>query len=606
MKSFVPFVSLLLSLTAFAQESVPTFETVVEDVIFNTSDKVVIDEKTIKESRAPSITSLLSSQANVTVVSTPYQPNSIFIRGGDSSHVMIIVDGVPFYDASTIQRTFNLNSLDIKSVRRIEIIKGGQTVLYGGQALTGVIKIETIPQEFKTQTGLQGQIGTHNFRDVTATHTEALNENHAFLIRGHGAWRDAESPVLDSSETYARNNWNGDAAYAWKGAVEGNIKGTFLQDLNFSPNSSAMTGELYDTDDFEQYTRQLGASTHMKFNELPWSPRLAMSLQNSLREYTWPTIVPVDNPTGTNDDYGANLKTIRLDTTPYQGDRVSVVAGLSYLHEDFVYRAKGVEQINTFSEQRGLFTKVDYQFAPGYSLAVGGRVENWSDQDPVGTYQVGLTLFNNTKLEVASGYKIPSLFQLYSRYGNADLKAERGMQYSLLQEWNISERQNFSATLFYSEFSDLIQVTGAYPSMKYNNVSEANTRGLDLTYTFKPTPESTLLATYGYQEPRDVDNDRWLLRRPLVNGSIKYLQNWDKHSGALELVGSGSRSDRKGSSQIVTIPGYVVANAAYSYRWTDTTTFFTRLNNLADYRYQETYSYYAEGFSGSLGAEIWF
>lgn len=605
MKSFVLVLGLLLGLTAFAQESVPTFETVVKEVIFNTSDKVVIDEKTIKESRAPSITSLLSSQANVTVVSTPYQPNSIFIRGGDAGHVMIIVDGVPFYDASTIQRTFNLNSLDIKAVRRIEIIKGGQTVLYGGQALTGVIKIDTIPQEFKTQTGLQGQIGTQDFRDITATHTEALNENNAFMIRGHGAWRDAESPVLNSSQTYARNNWNGSAVYAWKGAVEGNIKGTFLQDLNFSPNASAMTSQLYDTENFEQYTRQLGASSHIQFKEVPWSPRLTMSIQNSLREYNWPTIVPVDNPDGTNDDYGADLKTLRLDITPYQSEQVSVVAGVSYLYEDFVYRAKGVEKTNTFSEQRGLFTKLDYQLAPGYSLAIGGRVENWADQDPVGTYQIGLTLFTNTKIEVTSGYKIPSLFQLYSRYGNSDLKAERGMQYSLLQEWNISDRQNFSATFFYSEFSDLIQATGSFPSMKYNNISKANTRGVDLTYTFKPTAESTLLATYGYQEPRD-DNDRWLLRRPLVNGSIKYLQNWDRHSGTLEFVGAGTRTDKKGTSQIVTIPGYVIANAAYSYRWSDTTTLFSRLNNLTDYRYEETYSFYSEGFSGSLGFEIWF
>ncbi|WII72547.1 TonB-dependent receptor [Bdellovibrio sp. 22V] len=605
MKTFFIVVSLFVALPAFAQENVPSFETVVEDVVFNTSSKIVIDEETIKESRAPSITSLLSSQANVTVVSTPFQPNSIFIRGGDASHVMIIVDGVPFYDASTIQRTFNLNSLDIKSVRRIEIVKGGQTVLYGGQALTGVIKIDTIPQEFKDQTGLMGQVGTQSFRDITATHTSALDESKAFLIRGHGAWRDAESPVLNSSETYPRNNWNAEGAYAWKGRVEGNLKGIFLQDRNFSPNASRLTNKVYDTEDFEQYTRQLGVSSHLKFNEMAWNPRLALSAQNSLREYTWPTIVPVDNPTGTEEDYGANLRTIRLDATPYAGEKLSIISGLSYIYEDFVFRNKGVEENNTFSEQRGLFTKADYQFAPGFSLAIGGRVENWSDEDPVGTYQIGVTLFKNTKLEVASGYKIPSLFQLYSRYGNPNLKAERGMQYSVLQEWQINENQNFSATLFYSEFTDLLQITGSPGNMKYDNISKSETRGIDITYTLKMTPESTVLATYGYQEPRDIQNDRWLLRRPLVNGSLKYLRNWNKHSGALEIVGSGTRSDF-GSSGVVTLPGYVVANAAYTYSWNETLNFFTRLNNLADYRYEETYSFYAEGFSGSLGAEYWF
>lgn len=601
-------VATMVTAVAAAQESIPSFETVVEDVVFNTSNKVVIDEKTIKESRAPNITSLLSSQANVTVVSTAFQPNSIFIRGGDSSHVMIIVDGVPFYDASTIQRTFNLNSLDIKSVRRIEIIKGGQTVLYGGQALSGVIKIDTIPQEFKTKTGLQVQAGTQNFRDITAVHTEALDETHAFLMRGHGSWKDAMSPVEDSDKSYAQNNWNGDAAYAWKGSVEGHLKTSFLQDLNYSPGSDRTSNRIYDTEGFETYTRQSAATAHLKFNDLAWEPRLALSMQNSLRKYEWPATTPPDmnNPTGTDQRYGANLKTARVDFTPYKGEQLSVNGGLSYIYEDFVYRNKGTETVNKFSEQRGLFLKADYTWTPGFTVAVGGRLENWDDQDAVSTYQLGLTLFERTKLEVASGYKIPSLFQLFSSYGNPDLKTEKATQYSLMQEWAVSERQNLSVTLFYAEFKDLLQITGTFPAMKYNNVSKSKTRGVDITYTMRPFENGTLMATYGYQEPRDVDNDRWLLRRPLVNGSLKYLQTLDRHTGSIELIGAGTRTDYGFQSVPTVNPGYVIANAAYSFAWTSDRTVFTRLNNLTNNRYQDTYSYLADGFNASVGAEFWF
>ncbi|WP_374031384.1 TonB-dependent receptor plug domain-containing protein [Bdellovibrio bacteriovorus] len=610
MKYSVLLACLFLGLAAHAQEAVPSFETVVEDVVFNTSNKIVIDEKTIKDSRAPNITSLLSSQANITVVSTPFQPNSIFIRGGDSGHVMIIVDGVPFYDASTVQRTFNLNSLDIKSVRRIEIIKGGQTVLYGGQALSGVIKIDTIPQEIKSQSSLQGQLGTQNFRDVTVGHTEALNDNNALVLRGHGAWRDAESPVLDSTETYSRNNWNAEGAYVWKGAVDGNLKALFLQDFNTSPTTDRTTNQVMDTEDLEMFTRQIGGSTYMKFNELPFEPRLALSMQNSLRTYEWP-VVPVQNPTGTDQKYGANLRTARLDLTPYKSEKISVAAGLSYLYEDFTYRDKGVESVNTFSEQRGVFAKADYEFHPGFSLAVGGRVENWADQDAVSTYQIGLTVFEHTKLEVASGYKIPSLFQLYSSYGNPDLKAERAVQYSLMQEFEISESQSASVTFFRSDFTDLIQISGSFPSIQYENVSKTETRGVDISYTIRPWTGGTFIATYGYQEPRNVDTGTWLLRRPLVNGSLKYIQNHDKHTAALELVGAGERMDNGAPISMTayastSIPGYVTANAAYSYQWNDNINVFTRLNNLADHRYEETYSFYSEGFSGSLGAEYLF
>lgn len=610
MKYSVLLASLLLGLAASAQDSAPSFETVVEDMVFNTSNKIVIDEETIRDSRAPSITSLLSSQANITVVSTPFQPNSIFIRGGDSSHVMIVVDGVPFYDASTIQRTFNLNSLDIKSVRRIEIIKGGQTVLYGGQALSGVIKIDTIPQEFKTKSALQGQLGTQNFRDITAVHTEALDEKNAFLLRGHGAWKDQESPVLDSTQTYQRNNWNAEGAYAWKGSVDGNLKALFLQDFNTAPTSDRNTNQVMDTEDFEIYARQIGGSTQMKFNELPMEPRLALSLQNSLRTYDWP-VIPVTNPQGTEQDYGANLRTARLDLTPYKQGKLATIAGLSYIYEDFNYRDKGVEVVNTFAEQRGLFAKGDYQFNKDVALALGGRVENWADQDAVSTYQIGLTLFENTKFEVSSGYKIPSLFQLYSSYGNPNLKAETAVQYSLMQDWAISENQNVSITLFKSEFTDLIQIAGSFPSIQYSNVAKSEAQGVDFTYTLRPWTDGTVIATYGYQDSRNLETDTRLLRRPLVSGSLKYLQRLGAHIPSFELVGAGERLDNgaplsPSTYELTTLPGYMIANAAYSYEWDQKSTVFVRLNNLTDYRYEESYSFYSEGFSGSLGAEFWF
>lgn len=593
----------LFPLLSVAQEAPPSFETVVEDMVFNTSSRIIIDEKAIKESRSPNITSLLSSQANVTVTNTPFQPNSIYIRGGDSSHVLILIDGIPFYDASTIQRTFNLNSLDIKSVRRIEIIKGSQTVLYGGQALSGVIKIETIPQEFVTKTGIQGQVGTQHLTDITAVHTEPIDDNQGMIFRGHGSWKDSESPVLDSSRTYSRNSWNGEGTYVWKGSVDGSIKANYVQELNFSPSSN-QNYQIVDADDFQQYSRQLAISSGLKFNSFAWSPRLSLSGQNSVRDFDQP--VNSTNPTLTDQSYGANLRTVRLDVTPLKTESLTLLTGLSYIHEDFVYRDKGVEISNSFSEQRGLFAKLDYKMTESFDLSVGGRVENWEKQDPVGTYQVGLTFLKNTKLEVSTGYKIPSLFQLYSTYGNPDLKEERATQYSLSQDIEISDRQQLSLTVFNSQFSNLIVTQGSYPSLRYTNVNKSETHGVEVAYTLRPSNVSSILFTYGYQEPRDLDNARWLIRRPLVNGSLKYTHSWGVQTGSFELVGSGERLDRNSNTSLTTLPGYVVANASYSYEVNQSLTLYTRLNNLLDYRYQETYSYFTEGFSGLVGGEFWF
>ncbi len=305
--------------------------------------------------------------------------------------MLILVDGVPFYEASTVQRTFNLNSLDVKSIRRIEIIKGAQTVLYGGQALSGVIKIETLPQDISQRTTFQGQIGTQNARDLTVTHVEPLFDNQGALFRGHGSWKDAESPVLDSSKVYPRNNWNGEGAYIWRGPVEGNLKASYIQELNNSASSNPMNFKIIDADDFEIFNRQLALSSSVKLNDFYWRPHLSLGAQNSLRQFNQP--VNSTNPSLTDQDYGSNLKTVRLDLTPYKGDQVTILAGLSYVYEDFAYRDKGAELSNSFAEQRGVFAKVDYTPHKDISLSVGGRLENWADKDAVGTYQAGLTLF---------------------------------------------------------------------------------------------------------------------------------------------------------------------------------------------------------------------
>lgn len=600
---------LLLASTAFSQD-IPTFETVVEDVVFNTSSRIVIDEKTIKDSQAPDVTSLLATEANISISSSNFQSNSVYIRGGDAGHVLIIIDGIPFYDASTSRRTLNLNSVDIRSVRRIEVIKGSQTVLYGGQALSGVIKIDTIPKDFNSQSTIQARLGTQDARDLSFLNTQELKPNHALIIRGHGSWKNADSPVLDSTRTYEQNNASGELTYAWHGGLEGHVKANFLQDQNFTTTTTG-TAAVADTDDFEQFSRQFGVSSVIKFNEMPWTPRLGLGVQTSNRTIKQP-MLPI-NPTGSDEYYDANLHNIRLDFTPLKTDRFNLLAGLSYNMESFIFKDNGVQQFDKTLEQKGIYVKADYTLHQNVIFTIGGRAETWNGEDALTTHQLGLTLFKNTKLEYSNGYKIPSLHQLYSKsYGNATLKEEKAQLYSLTQDIEINENQNISVTFFASEFNNLIvySIVGTEPITNRPigmnmNVSRAQSRGVEASYILRTGSDSSYIFTYGYQEPKDLDRNTWLNNRPLVNGAVRYMTNWNRHSGSMELQGQGQRYDRF-RADVRTLPGYMTANASYSYNFDNGFMGHLRLNNLMDHRYQESDSYYSEGFSALAGAEYTF
>lgn len=595
-----------LSPQAGAQEA-PVYETVIEDVIFNSSSRTVIDEETIKNSRSPDLTTLISAAANIAVTSTAFQPNSIFIRGGDASHVLIVLDGVPFYDASTSQRTLNLNTIDIRSVRKIEIIKGSQTVLYGGQALTAVIKIDTIPKDFVMATGVQAVAGGFDYRDLSLVQMLPTSENRGLIFRGRGTWKEKPSPILSSDQTYSAQGVSGDVSFLQKGTTEYVLKAQYLQDFAESSGTSPTTAATIDADEFEVYSRQYAGSGIFRFKEVAWSPRIAFGLQNSVRQFDWPRNANNPNPTLTKEDYGANLRTVRLEANPIVTESLSLLVGSSYTFEEFVFRDKDVEQFNQYNEQRGLFAKADYTFTENFDVNFGLRMEQWSSKDPVGSYQLGVR-YLDTKLEVSTGYKIPSSFQLYSSYGNPDLDAETAEQVSLSQDFQIAENLTVSATLFAVNYKNLILATGSFPNLEYNNVDKSQVRGIELMTTYRPVSTSLVQLALGYQEPTNPETGKRLIRRPLANGSLRWTENFERSSLFGEVIASGDRWDYSNRFRTTqkNLEAYHIVNAAYTYRWSDQLNVFARANNLFNNRYEETFTYFVEGVSYQAGVEAWF
>ena len=77
---------------------------------------MVLNQEQIKKTEVTQASQLLSTQANIVVIGTNTQPSSIYLRGGDSSNILFLIDGIPSYDSSTPARTFNLNNLNYISI----------------------------------------------------------------------------------------------------------------------------------------------------------------------------------------------------------------------------------------------------------------------------------------------------------------------------------------------------------------------------------------------------------------------------------------------------------------------------------------------------------
>jgi vitamin B12 transporter len=133
---------------------------------------------------------------------------SIALRGAEANHTLVLLDGVQLNDpTNTRGGAFDLNSINIEAIERIEIIRGAQSAVYGSDALAGVIHIITQSPD-KTTTTLNASVGSDDYAS-TGINTSGKINNLGYAITAHT--KDAGEPVPGSTakntEFTTRLNW---------------------------------------------------------------------------------------------------------------------------------------------------------------------------------------------------------------------------------------------------------------------------------------------------------------------------------------------------------------------------------------------------------------
>jgi iron complex outermembrane recepter protein len=569
------------------------YETVVKSESFRSASKVILDQESIRKSRATNINALLQSQANIAVAGTNVSPGQVYLRGGDSSNVLVLVDGLPFYDASTIAKNTNLNQIDLKSIRRIEIIKGSQSVLYGGQALSGVIKIETFPKEISSESRVSLEGGQRQYQKLAAGVLSAVNDDNAIFAQAQHSGKNNASQVLGSNQAYPTKSTGGSIAYLYSNYFDLFTKLNHNFERNDIPTTDAAQNAADDID-FHSDNAISGMSMGLRLKNSFAKPNLVMGYQHFIRKF-------LQASSTTNQHYGSDVMTARLELTPISTEFIHWLVGYSHTNEAFVFRDAGVESGNAHMQHQGIFTKASYSFTTDTEVEAGLRSEVASNRDRVDTYQMGFTFLSDFKIEHSTGFRVPSLFQRYSTIygGNPNLRTEKAKSWSMSFEHIFENRNAISASLFQTNFDDLITYVGAPPTGGYVNVARTETKGVELgcSYFLNETLRSDL--SLGYQEPKDIANAKWLARRPLRTGSARLTKDFEDKNISLEYVMSGARFDRN-----VMLSGYSIWNLSYNQNFKNDVSVYVRANNFMNSKYETALGYYEEGSFWLAGIEF--
>lgn len=564
----------------------------------------VITADDIKSRQSTAVVDLLRTVPGVTFTRNGGlgTSTSVNIRGADSDQTVALIDGVKLNDPSSPGSGFNFGNLLTGNISRIEVVRGSQSVLWGSQAIGGVVNI------------------------ITREPTEALT----FNANAEYGWRDTGQVVGNASGKF--------------GPVSASVGAGYLRSDSFSTYNEARGAT--ERDGYENY----GANA--KFN-------IALSDAISVDLRSWYS----NGKSGFDAVYipADSLETSQTEElVGYAGLNVALLDGrfrnrFAYAYTDTTREnldLSGATPFQTF-DAKGKNERLEYQgnfdIIDDYALTFGAETEKSSFRTssfggPISRADAridsfygqlsaspltGLTLTAGARYDdhdtfggkttlaangvyspndgattirasYGEGFKTPSLFQLFSEYGNTALKPEssKGWDTGITQKL-LDGAIEVGATWFHRNTSNQIVFVGCgaqvgictnRPFGTYDNVARTRAHGLEFGLTLKPVEALTVQANYSWIDAENRANGLKLARRPSqsVNAAIDYKWAFGLETGAT-VTHVGDSFDNASNTR--RLDGYVLVDLRASYPVTKGFSLYGRIENLFDEQYETIFRY---------------
>jgi len=588
---FIPF--LFLTFFVHAQDQTPEITLTVSDKNFNSSSYQVITQEEIQNSQSGHLADLLFQKTNLNLSQSTYEPTSIFIRGGDSSHILFLLDGVPLYDPSTIQKTTDLSLIQLSAIKKIEIIKGSQSVLYGGQALIAVVKIFT---DFTPQKDIQIKALTNGYwRSLSAFKSMHINESQnavigAAILNGHN-----QSPLKNSDAVYSTQDYQMQLSHLYDAESFNLVSKLQLEKQKQNiPNINDLTSKPVDTDSYQTEQEYRKMQLLLRSNQ---NIDFSLSYSENSRQYD---IDQAQNFNGyaIHDKYKGQLTSMRVDAQVLQNKVIEIKSGAAFENEGFKYIDKDIEKNNEKSNFEGVYLKSEYFVNGESSLETGFRLDFEKSKYLETTYQLGLNFNQYVKYEFATGFKNGSLYQKYGSYGNPNLLPELARTQALTWQSLKNAQTQQSITLFQTEFKNLIDTDKS--TQRYININKAKSTGIEYQMSFK----DFLSLSWTYQEPIDQDTHQWLNKRSLFTSYIEFKHQYHKFMNSLSykyVSSSDVKYFESSANKVTRLPAYSVVRLSSDYEYNQSSKVFLSVDNILNEKYQTNYEYYNQGIGFIAG-----
>ena len=539
----------------------------------------IIEPQILEQSPIASLPDLLMSEAAINMVqSGGYgQTASIFLRGGNSNQTLILRDGVRLNSATS--GTASLPFIDTTDIKQIEVLKGPASVLYGSDAISGVVQLISKTPE-KNSAFVTGEVGENKtYKSVVGAD---LAENGFYAqVRGQRLETDG-TPVKDTANAP-------DASYDQKGFSTkiGVDKENYAASVDYSQNEGSSAYDNYGSlvnQDFKNEVINLKGKVKL-LEDIELNARLSQFKDdinqkdpNYLNSYDF-----VHSKTQEAELYG------KWNFTAHQ----NILLGVTHRNIDGDVISYGTPYSEDI-DSTGYYIQHQYNQA-GLNTQLGLRVE---DNEKFGTHTVAqgairyqLLPLTSVYANIGSAFKAPTLNDMYAYGGNPELKPEESISYEIGVDQKLAYNISTGLSLYTTRVDDLINYSGS----RMENVDKAKLEGGEAYIKWQG---EHLYANLGYNYVRSKDDNTHedLSRRPRQNVSL--TTGWqDEHYGFSTTVMANGSYDNTAYDD-VKVPGHLRIDMHGHYNINQNVQVFANIQNIGDTNYRTAYgsgSYYING-----------
>ena len=535
---------------------------------------------------------------------------SIYLRGTNNAHTLIMVDGVKVGDPMATDGKMSISDLSTDNIERIEIIRGAQSVLYGSNAIGGVINIITRKGKGKPKFSFSTEGGSfETFREslgVSGANDKVSYSASVFRLDTKGVSR-ADEDLGNTEEDYYHDT---NISARLNAQISETVK------VGFSVRHSESTMDL---DGYDYVTYRFGDADEVQDTDITsvstnfdqdifdwWQHIIKLGTTETKREYT--------QNGAFNGTYKGTIKLASWQHNFFIKDMDTITAGFDYQEE----KGDVQDPWGNISEQsvdtKSFFIQNKATLLKSLSLTLGARHDDHQTAGGEDTYKGALAyLFETTGTKIrgsyGTGFRAPSLYQLYSSYGDPNLKPEESKGYDAGIDQELFNRKVLvSVTYFQTSIDDLIDWN--WVTWKYYNVGKAKTKGWETVFSFKPLDWLSFDANYTYTEAKDetegsVNEGKYLMYRPKHTGGASLnVKPWERFNININAQYVGKRYRNTGNNE--EMPAYTLLNLAAAYDVTNWFQVFGRVDNLMDKKYQSIYQYGEPGIGVYGGLKVTF